>query len=312
MASPSDLIPGLTEPVPLQNLVIQKGPLAAIHLDVLRLDLVHPLVSGNKWYKLKYNLDDCLKHGVRTVVSFGGAWSNHLHALAAACQVVGVEVVGVIRGHKPDVLSPSLKDMQAMGMRLHFVTREAYRRRYDAEFHSELIETLGCDPAVTRIIPEGGSNASAMQGCAEILSLHDIQPGDYDCIAAACGTGATLAGLILGAEGKGRFLGVPVLKGGDFLVQDIRKRLMDFDCEYQNWQLRTEFHCGGYARQTDELQQFIRRFSEETGVPLDRVYTGKLFFALEQLVASGDILPGSRILAIHTGGLQGNRSLTES
>ncbi|GAA4647961.1 pyridoxal-phosphate dependent enzyme [Kistimonas scapharcae] len=312
MASPSGLIPGLIEPVPLQKLVIQKGPLASIHLDVLRLDLVHPLVSGNKWYKLKYNLDDCHKRGFQTVISFGGAWSNHLHALAAACQVVGVESVGVIRGQKPDVLSPSLKDMQAMGMRLHFVTREAYRRRYDTEFHGELIVALGCDSAVTRIIPEGGSNASAMQGCAEILSLHSIQPVDYDRIATACGTGATLAGLILGAEGKGRFLGVPVLKGGDFLVQDIRKRLMDFGCDYQNWQLRTEFHCGGYARQTDELQQFIRRFYEDTGVPLDRVYTGKLFFALEQLVENGDILPDSRILAIHTGGLQGNRLLVES
>ncbi|WP_211828816.1 1-aminocyclopropane-1-carboxylate deaminase/D-cysteine desulfhydrase [Kistimonas asteriae] len=312
MASPSDLIPGLIEPVPLQNLVIQQGPLASIHLDVLRLDRVHPLVSGNKWYKLKYNLDECLKSEVKTVVSFGGAWSNHLHALAAACQVVGIESVGVIRGHKPDVLSPSLQDMQAMGMCLHFVTREAYRRRHDVEFHHELIDTLACDPTSTRMIPEGGSNALAMQGCVEILSLHGIQSEDYDLVATACGTGATLAGLILGAAGKGRFLGVPVLKGGDFLIQDIHQRLMDIKCDHQNWQLRTEFHCGGYARQTEELQQFVRRFFDETGVPLDRVYTGKLFFALEQLVEKGDVLPGCRVLAIHTGGLQGNRSLMES
>ena len=312
MASPSDLIPGLREPVPLQNLVIYKGSLASVHLDVLRLDLVHPLVSGNKWYKLKYNLAECLKTGVRTVISFGGAWSNHLHALAAACQMVGIECIGVIRGHKPAVLSPSLQDMQAMGMRLHFVTREAYGRRHDAEFHRELIGTLVCDPVSTRIVPEGGSNASAMKGCAEILSLHGIQPDDYDLVAAACGTGATLAGLILGAEGKGRFLGIPVLKGGKFLVEDICRRLMDFGRDYQNWQLRTEFHCGGYARQTDELQQFMLRFCNEAGVPLDRVYTGKLFFALEQLVEHGDIQPDSRILAIHTGGLQGNRLLAES
>lgn len=309
MSLSSDLIPGLKEPVPVQTLSGSSDPLSMVRLEVLRLDLMHPLVSGNKWYKLKYNLADCLKRGSRIVISFGGAWSNHLHALAAACQISGIACIGVVRGHKPETLSPSLCDMQAMGMQLHFVNRETYRLRHDPAFHATLIRGLGCDEVTTQIIPEGGSNDLAMRGCAEILSCHSIEPDDYDLIVTACGTGATLAGLILGAAGKGRFLGVSVLKGGDFLRRDIRKRLIGVDCACDNWQLRTEFHCGGYARQTDELLSFIESFTHETDLPLDRVYTGKLFFALKQLVASGYIVADSRILAIHTGGLQGNRLL---
>jgi len=276
-----------------------------VSIDLLRLDLIHPQISGNKWFKLKYNLRQVGVSGVDRVLSFGGAWSNHIHALAYAGMQQGFETVGVIRGEEPAVYSQTLEDARRWGMRLHFVSRELYREKNSTEFIGRLEAMFG--PFV--LVPEGGSNALAVQGCAEILS-HVEHPEEYQYICSACGTGATLAGLIASKTTGGKVLGVPVLKGAEFLYEDIASLLNQAGIsDPGGWQLLLDSHEGGYAKVSPELADCLDRFCRMTGIELEPVYTGKLMLALERKLLRGEFPAGSRILMVHTGGMQGLRGM---
>lgn len=280
---------------------------AGIRLDLLRLDSVHPMVSGNKWFKLKYALEAVLRSDCPRVLSFGGAWSNHIHALAYAGWERGIETVAVIRGERPSRLSDTLLDAQRWGMSLEFVSREQYRNKYDEDF----LQSLRARYGDFHMLPEGGSGEWVVAGCREILTFCDV--ADYDLICCACGTGGTLAGLIAGKPEGVSVLGVPVLKGGEFLYQDIRSLLSRAGVDDPGgWELDLEGHEGGYAKITPALALSMRGFFEATGVELEPVYTGKAFLALQRRVNAGKLARGSRVLLIHTGGMQGLRGMQET
>ncbi|MRI35282.1 1-aminocyclopropane-1-carboxylate deaminase [Endozoicomonas sp. OPT23] len=275
-------------------------------VDVLRLDLLHPEISGNKWYKLKHNILEAQSRGINTVLSFGGAWSNHIHALAAAGKHFGFKTIGVIRGERPKQPSAMLQDVERWGMQLVYVSRYDYRKRYEPEYHQELLEQLSLQNNEVWIVPEGGSGELGVKGCEEILESGSIDPADYDQIWLAAGTGATAAGVIRSVNNRSHVKVVPVLKGAAFMEADINQYL---DASLTNWSLDLEGHCGGYGKTTPELLQFITETEEESGLPLDQVYTGKMLLAFKKAVEAGQVAEGCRVLLIHTGGLQGRRGL---
>ena len=268
-----------------------------IEAAMLRLDLLHREVSGNKWFKLRYNLDEAKARGKTHIVTFGGAWSNHIAATAAACHMEGLPCTGIIRGEAAPALSPTLEQAQRYGMQLHFVSRETYRQKENINWKDQYPNSF--------IIPEGGHNALGAMGCKEILPLVSYE--DFTHIACAVGTGTTLAGLINSALAQQEVLGFPVLKGAAYLQQEV-EALLEPNAD-AHWQLLHDFHLGGYAKLSPELIAFINTFYQETQVPLDIIYTGKMALGVQQLAQQGYFPPGSRILLIHTGGLQGNLSL---
>jgi len=271
---------------------------------VLRLDQLNLPSGGNKYFKLKHNLSD-LSASVR-LVSFGGAWSNHIHALAALGKEQGIATVGIIRGEQPQHLSATLQDALDWGMQLHFVSRSEYRRRHDVDYLQAVQERF--DPCV--ILPEGAANAAGVKGCREIVSLINAAGLDYDVIAVACGTGSTLAGIACELGSDRRALGVSVLKGQGSQQQDVARWIREQGvAPVSNWRIEQDFHGGGYARSTAELRQFILEFERVQGIPLDPVYTGKLFHALYQLRSGGRLPDRLRLCAVHSGGLQGRRGV---
>ncbi|BBB26528.1 1-aminocyclopropane-1-carboxylate deaminase/D-cysteine desulfhydrase [Amphritea japonica] len=293
--------------VPVVTVELADFQAAGVRLDLLRLDRVHPMISGNKWFKLKYAFEAVLRSDCQRVLSFGGAWSNHIHALAFAGRERGVETIAVIRGDEPVKLSDTLQDAQRWGMSLEFVSRAQYRNKYDEVF----LQSLRARYGEFHLLPEGGSGEWVVAGCREILSLCDI--ADYDLVCCACGTGGTLAGLIAGKPKGLAVLGVPVLKGGDFLYQDIRNILFRAGVDDPGgWELDLEGHEGGYAKITPALALSMRYFFEATGVELEPVYTGKAFLALQRKLSAGELAWGSRVLLIHTGGMQGLRGMQET
>ena len=298
----------MTDSIRLQELVVPQFQAADIRLDVMRLDQTHPQISGNKWFKLKYNLQFALANGYPQALSFGGAWSNHIHALAYAGFQSGLKTVGVIRGERPAVLSAMLADAECWGMCLHFVSRQQYRDKYADSFLAQLRDQFGD----FLLLPEGGSNGLAVQGCHEIVALLDAQSRQYDLICCACGTGGTLAGIIAGKREGVTVWGVPVLKGGEFLYRDIAGLLDEAGVvDPGGWHLVLDAHEGGYARVTPALADCLARFSQAHGFELEPVYTGKVMLALERMLAQGELPAGSRIVMIHTGGLQGLRGMRE-
>ena len=277
-----------------------------IRIDVKRLDLLHPLVNGNKWFKLKYNVERAIASEHRTIVTFGGAWSNHIHATAAAGALSGVRTIGIIRGEEPNEYSATLRFAKEHGMELHFVSRLDYEERNTEEFKAWLHDQYGA----FHFVPEGGSNYYGVNGCMEILSESDTQT--YSHVACACGTGATLAGMMLGAKSNMKFIGFSALKGGDFLHDEVIKHieyfLMDRELaeEYRaQFTIDSEHHFGGYGKWNDELTSFIQQMEQEHQLPLDQVYTGKSLFGLLNQIETGRIAGGSNILFVHSGGLQG-------
>jgi 1-aminocyclopropane-1-carboxylate deaminase len=290
---------------PLQEI---KHPLLTQHqltLWVKREDLLHQHISGNKWRKLKYNLQAAKAQGKETILTFGGAYSNHIAATAAAGAEFGFKTIGVIRGEEHLPLNPTLQFATQQGMELHYVSRELYRHKNDTEFIAELAVKY----KQPYIVPEGGTNQLAVKGCTEIVADIDI---DFDVICCASGTGGTIAGIIAGLAGEKQVLGFPALKGGEFLREDIDELVYNYSGEhYSNWQLITDYHFGGYAKVKPELLQFIKEFQEEHHIPLEPVYTGKLFFGLFDLISKGYFPEGTLIIAIHTGGLQGNAGFKE-
>jgi 1-aminocyclopropane-1-carboxylate deaminase len=286
--------------IPEQPVALPWLERAGLSLSVLRSDLVDPLLSGNKYFKLKYNLAAATAEGKRTLLSFGGAWSNHLHALAAAGQKYGFATVGVIRGEAPAGLNACLQDVTDMGMQLHFLTRDEYRRKDGQQLHATLRDRYGD----YYLIPEGGANLAGIQGCRELLA--GIGTERYTHILLACGTGTTLTGLITTTSIP--VIGIQVLKGEGYLQAAVARQLLEHGLQATApWQLLDQFHGGGYARCNRELREFIADFSGQTGIPLEPVYTGKMLLALQEL-ANRDFFPrNSRILALHSGGLQGKR-----
>ena len=304
-------IDSLDRPVPVNSVSTQWLDRAGVSLDVLRLDQLHPDISGNKWYKLRHNLEAAREQGKPVVLSYGGAWSNHIHALAAAGHHFGIQTVGVIRGERPGDLSAMLQDAVSWGMKLHFVSRKDYRQLREPDDRNrrrELLDQLQLSEVEVYPVPEGGGNAPGVKGCEEILAAGGITASDYDEIWLACGTGATLAGVATSARRSGpdtRIVGVAVLKGAGFLNRDIQAFIRQ---PLPNWTLLTDHHCGGYARTHEALLALMDAFERDTGIPLDPVYTGKVLKALKERVESGGTGAfGKRLLMIHTGGLQGRR-----
>ena len=277
-----------------------------IRLFVKREDILHPLISGNKWRKLKYNILAAKEQEYQTLLTFGGAFSNHIAAVAAAGKEWDFETIGIIRGEEHLPLNPTLQLAQQNGMQFHYMDRSTYREKNSPEVISRLRGQFG----PFYLLPEGGSNPLAVKGCAEIID--ELDPTDYDFICAPCGTGGTLAGLLVGLNRNRQVLGFPALKGGSFLKKDIDTLTEAYNGKtYHNFQLLTDYHFGGYAKRSPELLNFIRIFKDTTGIPLDPIYTGKMFYGLHELIEKGYFKPGSSILAIHTGGLQGIEGFNE-
>jgi 1-aminocyclopropane-1-carboxylate deaminase len=273
---------------------------ARVRLSLKRDDLIHPQVSGNKWRKLLYNVDAAREAGHSTLLTFGGAYSNHIAATAAAGKEWGLKTIGLIRGEEHMPLNPTLRLASEQGMQLHYIGREAYRQKEEPLVLLELEERFGR----FYYLPEGGSNALAVKGCAELID--EIDPQEYDFLAVACGTGATLAGIVAGLNRKRQALGFPVLKGGSFLKTAVDSLTEAYNGQvYHNYQLMTDYHVGGYAKWNPALVQFINDFKHRHGISLDPIYTGKLLYGLFDLVKKGWFKPGTRLLAIHTGGHQG-------
>ena len=298
-----------TQSMRLEQLDLPVCAEQGVSLYLLRMDLIHPQVSGNKWFKLRHNLLDAKASGCDRVISFGGAYSNHLHALAWAGCEMGIQTVGIVRGEPEYADNPTLRDAQRWGMALKFVSRSEYRLREDMLYHKALCSTY---PG-SSIVPEGGSNALAVKGFADLFD-HDcwrVLP-EPDLLVSACGTGGTLAGLVAAKPAVTEVLGIPVLKGGGFLKHDIQSLLAEVGVgSVSNWQLDLDGHEGGYAKLSTELIDFIRQFEIQTKIELDPVYTGKMMFRLHKLIAQGKFSRGTKIVAIHTGGLQGRRGFLE-
>lgn len=290
---------------PLQQLHSPIWESQGIALWVKREDLLHSTISGNKWRKLKYNLKEAKRLQHDTLLTFGGAYSNHIAAVAAAGQEFGFKTIGIIRGEEHLPLNPTLTFANAAGMDLHYISREAYRQKSDPVYLAQLARQFG----QPYLIPEGGTNELAVKGCTEIVADIAI---DYDYICCASGTGGTVAGVIAGLAGKKQVLGFPALKGGEFLREEIEQLIVRYNGQhYRNWQLIAEYHFGGYAKMKPELLHFMRRFQQEHNLPLEPVYTAKLFYGLVDLLQEGYFPKGSRIVAVHTGGLQGNAGFKE-
>ncbi|MFW1735893.1 1-aminocyclopropane-1-carboxylate deaminase/D-cysteine desulfhydrase [Acinetobacter sp. ULE_I001] len=281
----------IAQAIPYQNLDVA----GSVQLIVKRLDLIHPQISGNKFFKLKYNLIEARQLGLKQILTFGGAYSNHIAATAYAAQLFGFKSIGIIRGeelaHKP--LNPTLTTAQQLGMQLVFVSREKYRQKNNHYWIDELTQHY----PNTYIIPEGGTNELAIQGCQEILTIKDLN--HYDVICCAVGTGGTMTGLINASSPQQEILGFSALKG-DFLQQDISQLT-----HKKNWQILDDYCFGGYAKTNDELLSFINNFEQQYRIPLEQIYTGKMFYGVFDLISKGYFKENSKILILHSGGLQG-------
>ncbi len=276
---------------------------AGVKLFILRTDLVHPTVSGNKWFKLKYNLI-AAEEQTKGILTFGGAYSNHIYATAAAGKEFNIPTIGIIRGEELEAYSnPTLRFAKECGMQLVFVDRDTYKLRADEVY----LQSLKTTYPNYLIVPEGGSNSYALKGCQEIIEQISI-PYNYLCCAA--GTGGTLAGILGAIDNDKQVLGFPALKGGDFLLNDINKLLRESGLNSDAYfELMTDYHFGGYAKTKPELVSFINSFESQHQIPLEQVYTGKMMFGIYDLLKKGYFKKGKTIIAIHTGGLQGRNLL---
>lgn len=264
---------------------------------VKREDLNHRWVSGNKWWKLKYNLSEARRLGHYTLLTFGGAFSNHIYATAAAAKELGFKSIGIIRGERVLPLNNTLSFAEQSGMKLHFVSREEYRKKTSDEFVDSLRKQFG----EFYLIPEGGTNELAIRGCAE-FAREKIAATLCDYVCLPVGTGGTIAGIISGLTDDVKVIGFPVLKDNATSYQEIKKQLGN---KSHRWQLQTDYHFGGYAKTSPDLKNFIEEM-RSLHLPLDPVYTGKMMYGIFDLAKKDFFPPGSTVLAIHTGGLQGN------
>lgn len=297
-------------PIPLQQVNVDFLEEKNIQLFVLREDLIHPTISGNKWRKLFYNLQEAKNDGKNQLLTFGGAYSNHIAATAAAGKQFGFKTISIIRGEEHLPLNPTLQLAVENGMQLKYISRSLYKEeKYNTSFLQEMKAEFGD----FYLIPEGGSNAFAVKGCTEILKNINI---DYDVICCACGTGGTITGVIAAANETKEIIGFPALKGGEFLKNDIQQLLADYQQQFdikinvKNWSLITGYHFGGYAKTNTELIDFVNDFYQKQNIPLDLIYTGKMLYGILHLAKTSSKFNGKKIVAVHTGGLQGNKGFT--
>ncbi|MFI0408728.1 1-aminocyclopropane-1-carboxylate deaminase/D-cysteine desulfhydrase [Actinomadura sp. 3N508] len=276
---------------PVAELADDRFARRGLRLFLKRDDLIHPELPGNKWRKLKHNLGPAREHG--TVLTFGGAYSNHVRATAVAGKIFGFATIGVIRGEEHLPLNDSLAFAERMGMRLTYLDRASYRRKHEPG----VIAALRREWGGFYLLPEGGSNAAAVRGCAE---LGEEVPG-YDVVCCPCGTGGTLAGLAAGLGPGQRALGFSVLKGGFMDGEVARLQHETYGERRGDWRVEDGFHFGGYARTTPELDGFADDFAARHGIVLDRIYTAKMMFGVLALADRGAFPDGTRVLAVITG-----------
>jgi 1-aminocyclopropane-1-carboxylate deaminase len=282
-------------PSPLEELADDRLAAAGLRLFLKRDDLISPEIPGNKWRKLTYNVSEARRQGSRQLLTFGGAYSNHIRATAAAGHYFGFTTVGIIRGEEHLPLNPSLAYAVRRGMRLAYLDRTAYR----AKMHPEVIAGLRERFGEFYLLPEGGSNANAARGCAEIPA--EISP-PFDVICCPCGTGGTLAGIAGGLAPGQRAIGFAVLRGGEFLARDVAGlQVQAFGAASGNWAIEQDYHFGGFARRRPELDQFIADFRDRHGLTLDWVYTAKMMYGLYALAGRAAFAPGTSLVAVITG-----------
>jgi 1-aminocyclopropane-1-carboxylate deaminase/D-cysteine desulfhydrase-like pyridoxal-dependent ACC family enzyme len=289
----------------LQNLIINIQPLKSeiadehnIAVDMLRLDVIHPIVSGNKLFKLTYFLEEAKASLLKQLITFGGAYSNHLAATAFACCNAGLKSIGIVRGEKPEKLSHTLKFCLENKMHLEFISRSEYLLISTNNFTDELTKKFGSHI----LIPEGGFSKKGANGAALICNYYNLK--NYSHVCCAIGTATTFAGLIKGSK-KEMVLGFPVLKN----LNDVEERLDYLNVLSKKYIIIPDYHFGGYAKRNTQLISFINSFFDKNEIPLDFVYTGKMMFGIYDLIDKNYFPQGSKILCIHTGGLQGNKSL---
>lgn len=265
-----------------------------------RIDLVHPIISGNKWYKMKYNIVEMNRLGIDTLLTFGGAFSNHIHATARAGKIFEFKTIGLLRGEEHLPLNETLKSAVDDEMELHYIDRTTFRERESEGFLKWIKNRFGN----VYILPLGGTNKIALKGCAEIVGQIEI---DYDYICSASGSGGTFAGIVAGLNGNKKGIAFPALKGGGFLEEVISDLVLGYSGEqFSNWSLNTDYHFGGFAKLTKELVEFTKEFEKLNKFELDFIYTNKMMFGITELIKSGYFKSGETIIAIHSGGLQGN------
>lgn len=265
-----------------------------IEVLLLRLDKIHPTVNGNKWFKLKYNLQYAIENNYEGIATFGGQYSNHIYSTAAAANLLKIKSVGIIAGANPKQLSHTLLFAQQNNMQLHFVSRENYRKKAETE---QLSEWKNLFPNFY-FVPEGGSNNLAVKGVGEVLNFIDF---DFDYIVTACGTGGTLAGLANYLKPSQKAIGISVLKGDDKLTTSIQNLIGG----NRNFEVITGYHFGGYAKTNDELRKFIQTLYTQNGILLEQVYTAKMMLAVIDLANKKYFKENSSVVLLHTGGLQG-------
>ena len=269
-----------------------------VKLFIKRIDQIHDYVSGNKWFKLKYNMIDAKKKKVKSILTFGGAYSNHIASTAFLAKENGFKSIGIIRGEEHFPYNPTLKFAVRNGMEINYINRSDYRLKSNDNFLEKLKEKFGD----FYLLPEGGTNELAIKGAAEILDINDSQ--DYICC--SVGTGGTIAGIINSIMDYQKVIGFPAIKGSQELEKDIKSWVSN-----QNFELINNCISSGYAKLNDQLVDFVNDFYESQKIPLDGIYTGKMMFQIMDLVSRDYFPPGSSVLVIHSGGLQGNRGLNE-
>lgn len=288
-----------------------------VSIDCLRLDKIHPFVSGNKWYKLKYSILHGYQSGRTRFLSFGGAYSNHLHALAYAGKHLNIKTVGVIRGERIEPLNPTLQDCQDWGMALCWLSREQYRQfassssSVDSVSDAAKIHFLSLYPDAW-IIPEGGAGSDGVLGIESLFNaLHHKGAMDYDFVTTSVGSGTTLAGLARAKIGRAKCLGFSALKGASDLERRVENQLEDA-AKVNPWSIVHDYHFGGFAKINPRLTNFISDIYQQYGLLLDPIYTGKMLYGLAEYIHQSRIPPGSKVLMLHTGGLQGWRGFGDS
>ena len=283
--------------IPLQPIIDALTTEKGVRLYMLRTDLNHPHISGNKLYKLKYNLEAAFRANFGTLLTFGGAYSNHIAAVAAAGKTYGFKTIGIIRGERYEQLNPTLQFASDQGMQLEYVSRDLYRqkemlRSYIKQKYNESVF----------IIPEGGSNELGVLGCKEITKQVPIH---FDYICCACGTGTTLTGIVLSLKNVQKAMGIQVLKASNYIHDEVKRQLAVAGHPKTNWYVWDNYHFDGYAKIKTELLTFIEEFENRHRIPLDPVYTGKMMYGLYDLIENNHFKKGETIIAVHTGGLQG-------